>query len=121
MAIPAQVLSAGMSAQAVFAICGDGATALVATGTNQATAYQLGYAMNTFTTSSASTGAKLPPCQVGAVIAVRNDSGQTLTFYPFETSGVTINAGASSVTVATAKTVLFIGMSGTTWASLLGA
>jgi hypothetical protein len=53
-------------------------------------------------------------------MTIRNDSGQTITIYPFNTSS-TINAAATSVTLATAKTMLLVGMSATTWATLTGA
>lgn len=119
--IPSHVLAAGNTPLTTAAICGGGSTGLVATGTTQADALQLPNSQNTLTTSSASTGVKLPPCQVGAEIWIRNDSGQTIAVYPNETSGVTINAGASSVNIATAKTMVLKAMSGTTWASILTA
>jgi chaperonin GroEL len=57
--------------------------------------------------------------EVGAMIGIRNDSGQTVTIYP--KSGSTINAAASTLTVATAKTVILFATSATTWASVLTA
>jgi hypothetical protein len=74
---------------------------------------------NVFTTSSASTGMILPPTEVGAWVVIRNDSGQTLTIYP--KAGSTINAAASTLTVANAKTVALFATSATTWASILTA
>jgi hypothetical protein len=119
MPIPSRVLASGNAPLSTVSICGDGATGLVATGTTANDALQLSAVWNTLTTSSASTGVKLPPTEAGAVVGLRNDSGQTITVYP--ATGSTINAGASSLSVATAKTVLFFATSATTWASITGA
>jgi len=100
------------------AIAGYGTTGLVATGSTAADALQLSADWNTFTTGSAG-GAKLPPTEMGAVIGIRNDSGNTITVYP--ATGSTINAAAASVTLATAKTMLLFAVSSTTWASITTA
>lgn len=118
MALPSRVLAAGNSGLAATNICGDGATGLVATGTTQTDALQLSAVMNTITTSSASTGVKLPPCEAGAVVYIYNLSGQTLKVYTNETSGVTMNAavaGSTGVSVGSTKTAICIGTSATTW------
>lgn len=119
MAIPSRVQASGNSGLATTSICGDGATALVAVGTTIADALQLSAVWNAVTTSSASTGLILPPTEVGAMVGVRNDSGQTIIIYP--KAGSTINAAASSLSVATAKTVILFATSATTWASVLTA
>ena len=119
MAIPSRVLASGNSPLSTTSICGDGATALVAVGSTIADALQLSAVWNTITTSSASTGVILPPTEVGAMIGIRNDSGQTVTVYP--KAGSTINAAASTLSVATAKTVILFATSDTTWASVLTA
>ena len=119
MAIPSRILSAGNSPLSTVSIAGDGAVGLVAVGTTAADALQLSAVWNTITTSSASTGVKLPPTEAGAMVGIRNDSGQTVTVYPATSS--TINAGASSVTIATAKTMILFATSATTWASVLTA
>ena len=120
MAFPSRIQGAGNSPLSASTICGDGATGLVATGSTASDALQISAVNNTITTSAASTGVKLPPTEVGAQVIIRNDSGQTITIYPYNTSS-TINAAATSVTLATAKTMLLIGMSATTWATLTGA
>jgi len=120
MAFPSRIMGAGNSPLTAETICGTGAVGLVATGTTAADALQLNVSNNTITTSAASTGVKLPPTESGARMIIRNDSGQTITVYPFNTS-TTMNAGATSVTLATAKTMLLVGMSATTWATLTGA
>lgn len=119
MAIPSRVLASGNSPLATVSICGDGTTGLVATGTTIADALQLSAVWNTLTSSAASTGVILPPTEAGAMIGIRNDSGQTITIYP--KAGSTINAAASTLTVATAKTVILFATSSTTWASVLTA
>ena len=119
MAIPSRVLGSGNASLSTISICGDGATGLVAVGSTAADALQLSAVWNTLTTSSASTGVKLPPTEAGAFVGIRNDSGQTITIYPATSS--TINAGASSYSLATAKTALFFAPSATTWAAILTA
>jgi len=119
MAIPSRVLASGNSPLATISICGDGATALVAVGTNQSTALQLSAVVNAITTSSASTGLKLPPCEAGAVVYIYNLSGQTLQIYSNEATGVTMNAavaGATGVALGNTKTAICLGTSATTWA-----
>lgn len=120
MAFPSRIMGAGNSPLSAESICGNGAVGLVALGTTAATALQLSAVNNTLTTSAASTGVKLPPTEVGAQVIIRNDSGQTITVYPYDTSS-TINAAAASVTVATTKTILLAATSATTWVSITGA
>jgi hypothetical protein len=120
MAFPSRIMGAGNSPLSAESICGTGAVGLVALGSTAADALQLNVSNNTITTSAASTGVKLPPTEVGAQVIVRNDSGQTVTIYPYDTNS-TINAAATSVTVATAKTILLAATSATTWVSITGA
>tara|TARA_R110000787_G_scaffold99632_6_gene204284 strand:+ start:566 stop:904 length:339 start_codon:yes stop_codon:yes gene_type:complete len=112
-------MAAGNSPLATTSICGDGAVGLVAVGSSIADALQLSAVWNTITTSSSSTGVILPPTEAGAMIGIRNDSGQTVTVYP--KAGSTINAAASTLSVANAKTVILFAVSATTWASVLTA
>lgn len=119
--ITSHVLAAGTSPMLAQTIAGGGATGLVALGSSQTDALQLSTSQNAITTSSASTGVKLPKTEMGSEIWIRNDSGQTITVYPFETSGTTFNAAASSVTVATAKTIIFKAVTATYWMSNLTA
>ena len=119
MAFPSRILGAGNSPLSSSTICGDGATALVAVGSTIADALQLSAVWNTITTSSSGTGVILPPTEVGAMIGIRNDSGQTVTVYP--KSGSTINAAAPNLAVVTAKTVILFATSATTWASVTTA
>ena len=117
MAIPSRVLASGNSGLATISICGDGATGLVAVGTTQATALQLSAVFNAITTSSASTGVKLPPCEAGAMVYIYNLAGQDLRIYSNGTE--TMNAavaGATGVLVGNTKTAICFATSATTWA-----
>jgi hypothetical protein len=117
MAIPSRVLASGNSGLATISICGDGATGLVAVGSTQATALQLSAVFNAITTSSASTGVKLPPCEAGAMVYIYNLAGQDLRIYSNGTE--TLNAavaGATGVLVGNTKTAICFATSATTWA-----
>ncbi len=119
MPIPSRVLASGNSPLATISICGDGAAGLVATGASATDALQLSAVYNAITTSAGSTGVKLPPTEAGAVVFIRNDSGQTITIYP--ATGSTINAAAASVTIGNTKAMLLFAITATTWASILTA
>lgn len=117
MAIPSRVLASGNSGLATISICGDGATALVAVGSTQATALQLSAVFNAIATSAASTGVKLPPCEAGAVVYIYNLAGQDLRIYSNGTE--TMNAavaGATGVLLGNTKTAICFATSATTWA-----
>ena len=118
MSIPSRILASGNSPLATISIAGDGATALVAAGSTQATALQLSAVMNAVGTTAASTGVKLPPCEAGALVFVYNGGAQTLQIYTNETTGVTMNAavaGSTGVALATTKTAICLGTSASTW------
>jgi len=115
---PSHVLASGQSPLGTRAIAGAGATGLVALGTNQATALQLSSSMNAITTSSASTGVKLPATEEGLDIWIRNDSGQTITVYPFETSGTTFNNAASNVSLSNHNSMHCKAFNTTYWATI---
>lgn len=115
---PSHVLASGNSPLATRSIAGGGATGLVAVGTNQATALQLSTSYNAITTSSASTGVKLPPCEEGMIIHIYNLAGQNLNIYTNEATGVTMNAavaGATGVVLGNTKTAICFATSATTW------
>lgn len=100
------------------ATAGGGATGLVAVGSTAGTALQLSASWNAITTSAGSTGVILPVAS-GGFCGIRNDSGQTIVVYPG--TGKTVNAAASSVTLATALTMLCFQTSATTWATITSA
>ncbi len=118
MSIPSHIMSAGNSPLSTRSICGTCTTGLVATGTTQTDALQLSTARNVITTSSGSTGVKLPTCEEGAEILIYNLSGQTIQIYTRETTGVTMNAavaGSTGVAIGNTKTAIAFGSSATTW------
>ena len=120
MTIPSRVLGAGNSPLSTQAICGSGTVGLVALGTTITDALLLATSQSTITTSAAGTGVRLLPTEDGAKVVIRNDSGQTITVYPNSVAS-TINAGATSLALPTAKTAIFFGMSATTWAAVVTA
>jgi hypothetical protein len=114
-----KLLAAGNAPENARQISGTGKTALVAVGSNQSGALQLADTYNTITTSSASTGVKLPPAEEGNLIFIYNLSGQTLTIYTNETTGVTMNnavAGSTGVSLGNTKTAICFCPSYNTWA-----
>lgn len=118
MAIPSRVLAAGNAPLSTEVICGDAVNNLTATGSTAADALQLSAVLNNVTTTAASTGVKLPPAEMGAMVVVFNSGASTLTVYP--ATGTTID-GTSSASIATGKERILFGISPTVWLSLLGA
>jgi len=117
---PSNLTSGGkLPAATANLIIGPTAIALVATGSSQTDALQLTADVNTITTSSSSTGVKLPKCEKSSMIVVNNQSGQTLKVYPYETSGVTVDS-TTSADVANSRTAIFFG-TGVDWAFCYGA
>lgn len=109
MTIIANIIGAGTPPTAAKEIAGQGKGAIVALGTNQATATQLGATFNAIAPSSASTGLLLPPCFPGNSCFIYNLSGQTQQIYSQETSGVTMNnavAGSTGVQLGNTKTAI---------------
>ena len=110
MTFRSKIMAAGNSAFSAREVGGTAKTAVVAVGTNQATALQLSDTWNAITTSSASTGLLLPAAEEGAWVFIYNLSGQTLQIYAHETSGVTMNnavAGSTGVQLGNTKTGIF--------------
>ena len=112
------MMGLGTPAEAAKAMAGGGATGLVATGTTATDALQLNGSWNAITTSSASTGVKLPAV-FGGFGGIWNKSGQTITVYP--PTGATLNNAASSMTLADSKALFFFYTSPTTIATVLTA
>lgn len=119
MTSPRRLMGAGLPALTANEIIGGSAIGLVATGSTQADALQLSQGVNTITTSSASTGVKLPPAEANAMCVVNNQSGQTLAVYPNETAGVTVDS-TTSASVANSRAAIFF-CTGLDWAFCYGA
>ena len=123
MAFTRTVMGGGTSAGQAAAIIGGAKTGIVALGTTYADATQLApVTVHAITTSSASTGVKLPAGAAGDLCIVYNASGQTMLAYP--PTGAAINALTATTqgySFATAKTVIFAYASGTQIATVLTA
>lgn len=98
------MMSAGLSALQADAIGGTVQSAVLA-GSTAADAVKLNKSIVLLTTASAG-GASLPASQAGDTFLIKNESGNTCTLYPSATAGtVTINT-TTSLSVATAKSVV---------------
>lgn len=118
--LPYNGMGMGVPAGQAQAIYGVGGNALTAAGTTISDATTLSADYNRFSTTAASTGAKLPVCAEGACVVIANDGAQTLTVYPSSSGAATID-GATTVTIATTKRRIFYGVTATVWVSVLGA
>lgn len=119
MALPSRVLNSGINSLSTVAICGEGAASVTAAGTSAADATLLTSVYNRVSTVAAGSGAKLPPCEMGAVIWVGNAGANNLTVYPFDT-GTTI-AGATSNVLLPLDTAIYAAVSNTRWEVLQGS
>lgn len=117
------VMSGGVSAQGAQAMAGGGASGLVAVGTTNADALQLGaLTAHQITTSSASTGVILKAGVPGDWCVVENNSGQTIYIYP--PSGAQINALTATtqgLSSANGKNTLLVCISATKWLAVVSA
>jgi len=123
MAYAKTVMGGGASAGLASAMAGGGVAGLVAVGTTNADALQLGaLAAHHVTTSSSSTGVKLAAGVAGDFCVVFNNSGQTILAYP--PAGAQINALTATTqgfSMADGKVVIFTCISGTRWCANLTA
>jgi hypothetical protein len=98
-----------------------GAGALVAAGTNQATALKLTAAVNVFGTVAAGTGGALPAPTPGAVVTIVNGGANTLAVYGNGADTIDGNPGATGTTLTVAHRVAtFYAVSTSAWISALG-
>lgn len=120
MAIAQRLLGSGIPALAATNIVGDVTSGVTALGTNQATAYQCTTVGTEVTSAAGSTGVTLLAGNPGDSQWVYNgNSGNTITIYPPGTD--TVNNGATSITLAVNKCMLFTKRSATAWFSSLTA
>lgn len=118
MPIPSRVLGSGSSQLATVSICGDGSTALTASGTTRTNALQLVKVYNNVGTVSSGTGVKLPPTEEGETIWITNSGASALTVYPYESTSTI--AGASSVSIPISCTGIFDAVTKTVWECVQG-
>lgn len=121
MPLAKQMMGGGLSAGTAKAINGSVAPALTATGTNQATALELNAAFNLLTTVAASTGVKLPSCEVGDTVEVYNAGANTLTIYPDSSSNINSLSANTGISLATATAIKFRRVTSTRWIGYLSA
>jgi hypothetical protein len=120
MATAQRLLGSGIPAQAAVNIVGDVTSGVTALGSSQATAYVMNSTGVEVTSAAGSTGVVLMPGTKGDMQWVYNgNSGNTITIYPPGTD--TVNNGATSITLAVNKGMLFIKRSDTAWFSVLTA
>lgn len=120
MALAQRLTGSGAPALLATNIVGDVASGVTSLGTNQATAYQCVAVGTEVTSAGSSTGVTLLPGNPGDSLWVYNgNSGNTITIYPNGTD--TLNNGATSITLAVNKMMLFIKRSSTAWSSVLTA
>lgn len=112
------LMGLGMPANLASATAGGGVTAVVATGSTSADAFQLSGTWNAITTSAGSSGIIIPTAS-GGFGGVWNNSGQTIVLYPG--TGKTLNNAAASITIANTKAMLYFQTSATTFATILTA
>lgn len=99
-----RLMAAGISAETAKNIAGKVQSTTLA-GSTAADATLITEPNVLFTTSSAG-GAALPPSEAGDFYHIKNESGNTCTLYPSATAGtVTINT-TTSLSIATAKSVV---------------
>lgn len=122
MARMKDVMGTGNSGPAARAIVGTFGT-IVGTGTSQATATALPYALNTITTASSQEGGLLPTTaqgsEIGDSITVYVSASTTGKVYPGGTE--TINGSTSAISVAQAKMAIFTRTSATNWGNIITA
>lgn len=120
MALAQRLMGSGISALAAINTVGDVTSGVTSLGTNQATAYQCITVGTEVTSAAGSTGVTLLAGGIGDMQWVYNgNSGNTITIYP--PGSDTVNNGATSITLAVNKMMLFIKRSATAWSSVLTA
>lgn len=104
MSIIKRLMGAGFSAASAKQIVGEVQSAVLA-GSSASDATLI-TAPNFLATTSSAGGVALPPSDAGDSFNIKNEAGNTMTLYPSATAGtVTIN-GTTSLSLATAKSVV---------------
>jgi hypothetical protein len=105
------MMGVGMSALMANTLNGVGQGAQTATGSTQADAFALTTCSIEFTTTAASTGARLPAAGLnvvaGDILAVFNQGASTLTVYPPVGFKIGLTATNGGVSIATGKSAIF--------------
>lgn len=102
------------------------AAGLTATGSSQTDAYAISVDNNLFTTTAASTGARLPASPIpGDEVFISNQGANTLTVYPATSDKINALSANAGFSVAAGKSCLFIAIGSSSganvWTTLLSA
>jgi len=121
MALAIDIMKGGLSAGTSKAINGQVNSAVSAAGTTQTDATALTTSISVITTAAASTGVRLPACEIGDEVDILNLGANTLTVYP--DSGARINAVATNggVSLATNTAMKIRRFTSTRWMAYLSA
>jgi hypothetical protein len=119
----AALIGSGLPPLAASSISGVVSSSLVATGSAQGTALALSTDYNIVSTVASSTGVILPAqgWNLGDDIIVANLGAFSLAVYPPVGAQIGVASINAALSVPAGKTALFIYVSATQWASLLGA
>lgn len=120
------VMGAGISPLAAQTINGVGAGGLTATGAAQATALLVTACSNLFTTTAASTGARLPRMDEarisgGDIIAIYNNGANALLVYPPVGFKIGILANNATISIPAGKAAFFSPLGDNNYVYLLSA
>ncbi len=122
MALAKEMMGGGFSALAARAINGQINATVSAAGTTQATGTALNAGHNIVTTVAASSGVRLPACEIGDEVFVYNGQvTNALTVYP--DTGATINQLAANIGMLLSPYtgVMFKRATSTVWTAFLSA
>lgn len=121
MPIVTRIMAAGLSPFAAANIQGDWTGSITAAGTTATDATVLNSAMNYVSTTSASTGVKLPAVNIGDSVIVINGGLQTLSVYGQTGESFTNGSANAAFSVATLKSCVFYKVTATLWMVNLSA
>lgn len=122
MAIPSRLMGSGTPAAQATAIVGNVDNGLTAAGSANTDALQLNSTNNRVTTTAASTGVRLPPLEVGAMVTVMNSGANALLVYPGTGNQINaLTATTGGFSVAAGGRALFIAYAPTVWGAVLSA
>ena len=115
MAIIRNLMGIGMPGPLGRVLLGDLEDFVGATGTTQATAYEIGYGVTRFTGVDSGTGGVLPAGTIGDEILVINAGSNPLSIYPNSGSSINTLSANAAFSVATASSTMFKRVRNTLW------
>lgn len=121
MSIAQRLMGSGFSAQQAVNAVGDFAGTITAAGTTATDATKLTAAINSVSTTAASTGVQLPVTSPGDWIYVHNSGAQTLSVYGQTGDAIQSGSANAAFSVAANKGALFFRVTATLWGAILTA